>query len=183
MNTEMTDYVILSVENPAFQDNVRAMIDDILKAGGTAPTEHIYYIDGQPIPDTDPIEYEQIPVKGINTMVGTGVGNGRMMLHFRLPKFYNAADLITFLETNMIAPKPPISVESIRSAYKIVWVDDGVDPEGNPIGHYGYEITVPAMRARFLPYIPENTDENGNPNGTINEFLSGYYGTEPILLQ
>ena len=176
MNPEMTDYIILSVETPAFTDNIEVMIDNILAAGGTSPTEVIKYKDGDEIPDSDPPAFKQIPYESMSAMVGTGGANGRIMFHFRLPAFYNAADLVTFLERGMGNPKPPISVESIRSAYKTLWIDDGLDPEGNPIGHYEYVITVQAMRAKFLPYMPE--DEEGN----INEFLSGYLGSDPINL-
>ena len=103
------------------------------------------------------------------------------MFHFRLPVFYNAADLVTFLQQGMEDPMPPVSVESIRSAYKILWIDDGLDGEGTPIGHYDYEITVQAKRAKFIPYMTEKTDIDGNPIG-INEFLSGYSRADPIEL-
>jgi len=182
MNPNMTDYIILSVENPAFTENIQIMVGNILAAGGTSPTLSVLTKEGDPIPDTDPVEYEQIKYVGIKPMVGTGGSNGRVMFHFRLPDFYNSADLITFLQQGMGNPKPPISAESIRSAYKTLWIDDGLDGEGNPIGHYEYVVTVQAMRAKFLPYMTENTDENGNPNGTINEFLSSYFGADPIEL-
>ena len=167
----MTDYIILSVETPAFEANIEIMIENILSAGGSSPTMVIKYKDGDPIPDTDPVEFEQIPYESMVAMVGTGVSNGRVMFHFRLPAYYNEADLINFLETGMSAPKPPLSVESIRSAYKILEVDDG---EGGIVMEY--EITVQAMRAKFLPYMTVDRD------GNTNEFLSGYLGSDPIEL-
>ena len=175
MNEDMTDYIILSVETPAFRDNIEVMIDNILAAGGTSPTEVIKFKDGPEIPDSDPPAFEQIPYESMEAMVGTGASNGRIMFHFRLPEFFNATDLVTFLQQGMGNPIPPVSVESIRSAYKILWIDDGLDPDGNPIGHYVYEVTVQAMRAKFLPYMNEN-------DGNINEFLSGYLGSDPIEL-
>ena len=177
MNEDTTDYIILSVRNPAFEVNVQLMVETILGAGGTSPSMTMHYKDGPEIPDSDPIAFEQIPYLGIDPQVGTKEGSpGRIMFHFRLPDFYNAADLVTFLETGMNNPKPPISVESIRSAYKILWIDDGVDGEGNPIGHYEYEVTVQAKRAKFLPYMTEDDE------GTTNEFLSGYFSSDPIEL-
>ena len=176
MNPNQTDYIILSNETPAFAENTQIMVNNILDAGGTSPTTVIKYADGAEIPDSDPPAFEQIPYESIDPMVGTGGNNGRVMFHFRLPEFYNANDLVTFLETGMNNPKPPISVESIRSAYKTLWIDDGEDGDGNPIGHYEYEITVQAMRAKFLPYMSENEE------GDTNEFLSGYLGTVPLEL-
>jgi len=166
MNSETTDYIILSVQNPAFNENIELMINTILEAGGTSPTEIIKYKDGKAIPGTDPIEYEQIPYSTMNPMVGTGGQNGRIMFHFRLPDFYNAADLITFLQQGMANPKPPVSVESIRSAYKILEVGEEME----------YEITVQAMKAKFGPYMAE--DELGE----FNMFLSGYFGSDPVEL-
>lgn len=176
MNENTTDYIILSVENPAFKDNIQIMVDNILVAGGTSPTMGIKYTDGDPIPDTDPVEYEQVPYESIDPMVGTGEKNGRIMFHFRLPLFFNSAELVTFLQQGMGNPKPPVSVESIRSAYKILEIDDGVDDDGNPISHMEYEITVQAVRAKFLPYMPEDEE------GATNEFLSGYVSSDPIEL-
>ena len=176
MNPDQTDYIILSVETPAFQDNIEIMVNNILDAGGTSPTETVKFRDGDEIPDSDPPAFEQMPYESIDAMVGTGGSNGRVMFHFRLPAYYNASDLVTFLQQGMSNPLPPISVESIRSAYKIKWVDDGVDDDGNPIGHYEYEITVQAMRAKFLPYMNEDAE------GNTNEFLSGYLGSDPIQL-
>ena len=176
MNPEQTDYIVLSVQTPAFAQNIEWMVENILAVGGTSPTEVIKYKDGDEIPDSDPPAFEQIPYESIEAMVGTGVNNGRIMFHFRLPVFYNAADLVTFLQQGMENPMPPISVESIRSAYKILWIDDGLDGEGNPIGHWEYEITVQAMRAKFIPYMTENE------GGDTNEFLSGYSRTDPIEL-
>ena len=164
----MTDYIILSVQNPAFEANVEVMINNILDAGGTSPTEIIAYKDGDEIPDSDPPAFEQIPYRTMLPMIGTGGSNGRIMVRFRLPAFYNSADLVDFLETGMGNPKPPVSVESIVSAYKILRIDDGVDGEGNPIGHYEYEVTVQAQEAKFIPYMTE--DEFGD----TNPFLSGY---------
>ena len=175
MNIETTDYIILSVHTPAFEDNVQVMVENILSAKGTSPTEVIRFKDGPEIPDSDPPAFEQIPYASIDPMIGTGGNNGRIMFHFRLLEFFNSADLITFLQQGMGNPKPPISVESIKSAYKILWVEDGEDEDGNPIGHYDYKVTVQAMRAKFLPYMDENEE------GNTNEFLSGYVGVSTEL--
>ena len=172
------DYIILTVTNPAFTDNVDLMIANGLAAGGTSPTIKIESII---VDDSDPenIITEIKPVQ--KPMHGTKEKTGRIMLHFRLPVKMLETDLIDMLELGMSNPKPPISVEMIQSALKNIYVDDGVDGEGNPIGHYEHDVVIEARRARFLPYMTEQTDEDGNPLGTINEFLSGYVGVSTEL--
>lgn len=135
-----TDYIILTVNAPSFEENIELMINTIIEAGGTSSTI---------------VDRVQKP------MVGTKEANGRIMLHFRLPAEYTESELIEFLEAGMDNPKPPISVESIRSAYKI----DG-----------SYKVGIAATKAKFLPYLTE--DEFGK----TNNFLATYYGTDPIEL-
>lgn len=179
MNNSYYDYILLTITNPAFSENIDIMIANGLSAGGTSPTINIETII---VDDTDPenIITETKPIQ--SAMVGTKERIGRIMLHFRLPVKMEEAELMDMLEDGMSNPKPPVSVESIRSAIKNIYVDDGLDDDGNPIGHYEYDVVIRAMRAKFLPYMPENTDEDGNPDGTINEFLSGYYGADSIEL-
>ena len=172
------DYIIETVTNPAFSDNVDLMIVNGLVAGGTSPTIKIETV----LDETDPNDIIPITKPIQHPMIGTKEVTGRIMLHFRLPSFMSEGDLIIMLEGGMSNPKPPISVESIRSATKNIYVDDGLDIDGLPIGHYEYDVVVTAKRVSFLKYMEDGVDEGGNPNGTINEYLSVYYGSDPILL-
>lgn len=172
------DYIILTVSNPAFTDNVDLMIRNGLAAGGTSPTIKIETVI---IDDSDPENIITETKLVQKPMHGTKEKTGRIMLHFRLPVKMEETDLIDMLEAGMGNPKPPVSVEMIKSVIKNVYVDDGLDGDGNPIGHYEHDVIIEAKRAKFLPYMVEQTDEDGNPLGTINEFLSGYVGVSTEL--
>ena len=171
--TDYYDYIILSVTNPAFEDNVDLMIQNGLQAGGTSPT---ITIDKVVLDDSDPdnIIYVTKPIQ--HPMIGTGEQAGRIMFHFRLPTRLDEVALIEMLETRMTNPKPPISVESITSAKQIIWVDDGLDVDGNPIGHYDYDVLVVATKAAFQSYM--NKDEDGNTPTVFS--LSKYVGGNTI---
>jgi len=184
------DYTILSNQTPAFADNISLMCENILAYGGTSPTIVGKFKDGAEIPDTDPVEYEQIAIKGTNPMPGTKEKNGRIMLHFSLPDLLEGNDLKDMLEAGMSNPKPPISIELTRSATETVWVSDGVDEDDNPIGHYEYHYPVVANKAKFLPYMGDVSDGvDGNddpitrpPNMQDDLYLSQYFGSEPVEL-
>jgi len=166
-----TDFIIETVINPAFEENIAIMIANIESNSGTSPT----IIDG---------------IQG--AMVGTKEANGRIALHFRLDEEYTEVELIDFLETGMGNPKPPISAMSIRSALKIDEIDTGeTDPEtGDPIMEMVYRVGIEAKKATFLKYmndIQDGEDGEGDPimrppNASDDLFLSGYFGTDPIQL-
>lgn len=159
----ITDYIIETVENPAFEDNIAIMLTNIKEASGIGPT----------ISDTT-----QGP------MIGTKESNGRIVLHFRLNDLLEGASLITFLEQGMENPKPPVTVLSIRSAFREV--NNGTVEE--PV--LDYLVTIEATKAAFLKYmndVQDGLDENDNPimrppNVSDNLFMSGYFGTDPIEL-
>ena len=180
--TDYYDYIILTVTNPAFSDNVSVMIQNGLEAGGTSPTIKIKTII---LDDTDPENIITVTKPVQEPMVGTKVATGRIMLHFRLPGRYEEAELITLLESGMSGPKPPLSVESIISSQNIIYIDEGPDENGDPVGHYGREVIVPTSKARFLPYMNDISDGSGStrpPNNSDQLFLSGYYGSDNIEL-
>jgi len=184
------DYVITSVSNPKFEDNINLMTINIIEAGGTCPTFKERYKNGDKIPGTDPIEYIQIPIIGTDPMYGSKAANGKIQLHFRLREKFSESELKDFLETDMGNPKPPITVSSIRSGFKTVYVDDGQDDDGNPLGHYDYDVVMQANKATFLPFmndVQDGVDGNGDPimrppNVNDDLYLSGYFGSEPIEL-
>lgn len=181
----ITDYCIESVENPAFATNIAIMIQNILKAGGTCPTITARVRDGAEIPGTDPIEYEQVKYLGDGPMVGTKAVNGRIQLHFRLRELLTETELILMLKEGMAAPMPPVAVTSIRSAFKEIWVYDGDDLEGNPTGHYEYNVVMQASKATFLKYMADVPDGLGGVRPpTVNDTLtlSGYAHTDNIEL-
>jgi len=159
MNNEtIYDYIITLPNTPAFKDNIALMTETIISSGGTSPT---------------------IIVNTARPMYGTKAANGKIQLHFRLREKLSETSLITFLEQGMVNPKPPITVCSIRSAFKI---------EGQ------YAVIMQANKATFLPYMndvfdhmDETDPENPRPvyrppNMSDQLFLSAYHGTEHIEL-
>jgi hypothetical protein len=167
----ITDYVIESIDNPAFEDNISLMLENITSDGGVGPTI---------------VDNNQAPMKG------TKANAGKFALHFRLNQFLDSTALLDFLEQGMTNPKPAIKVLSIRSAAKVVKVDSGeTDPEtGEPIYTYEYRVEVVATKTKMLKYmgdVQDGEDAEGNPimrppNASDDLYLSGYIGTEPIEL-
>ena len=184
------DYAITLPSTPAFSNNIEVMVTNIINAEGTCPTFVTKYKDGDKIPETDPAEYEQNPFKGTDPMVSTKLANGKIQLHFRLPLKLSEPSLLVLLKEGMANPKPPIQASSIRSAFKNVYIDDGLDEEEVPIGHYEYDVIMQAQKATFLQFMPDiqdGEDQDGNPiyrppNNTDQLFLSGYFGSEPVEL-
>lgn len=179
------DIVILSVEAPAFRENNTLMVQNILEAGGTCPTFIIRKGEGAAIPGTDPVEYEQVKFASTAPMVGTKAANGKIQLHFRLSEFYTEAEVLAMLTAGMVSPIPPVTVSMIGSGFKNLWIDDGLDGEGNPIGHYEYHTVIQAQKAAFLPFMDDVPDGTGGmrpPNNTDTLYLSGYSLTENVEL-
>ena len=153
------DYIILTVSTPTFIENVDTMIMNGLMAGGTSPTISTRVVE------ESPDNFVTKPVQ--RAMVGTKDVSGRILLHFRLPVRYTESELISFLENGLVNPKPPLSVELIRSADKIIEVEQGED------AYLDYEVIKAANKASLLPYLRDQNDPI---------YLSHYLGTEPIEL-
>jgi len=174
------DYVITLPETPAFLDNIEIMLDRIV-SDGNSPTIKMTRVNHGT--EEEP-EYEDRNLA--HPQPGTKFASGKIMLHFRLnDKYGSSAELITYLRQGMTNPKPPITVQLIRSGFKIVWVSDGVDPEGEPIGHYEYDEIIAGSKSQFLPYMNDVPDGAGGarpPNASDDLYLSGYYDTEPTEL-
>lgn len=161
MKENIYDYWIKTPQAPAFEDNINLMLDRV-EDEGSSPT---------------------LTKRGRNHAVGTTPNAGLALLHFRLPQRMTEAEVLAWLEQDMIAPLPKLTVLVIRSAFEHVYVDDGLDGEGNPIGHYEFETIVAGTTANFNVFLPDETDVNGDPiPGQKSPYLSTYYGTAPIEL-
>jgi len=152
------DYWITLPETPAFQENIKIMIDHI-EEDGESPTI-----------------YRNENGNAQSSANGTSVSSGKGMLNFRLPFGLDESELLAYLDEGMSNPKPPLTVESIRSSYLIqLPPDDPDDPDEEP-KPLEYIILYPANKAKFLPFM------NGNPSINDDIFLSGYSGTQAIEL-
>ena len=154
----MYDYWIQLPNTPAFEENIQAMTD-LIAEDGESPTIQ---------------ERETGNEKG--AAIGTKQATGKELLHFRLSARYDETELIDYLESVMSNPIPPITVEAIRSAYKIIPILE----DEEVVGHE-YETIVPPNKAHFLPYM--NDIDGTPPNASDDLFLSGYLGSDPIALQ
>ena len=154
----MFDYWITLPETPAFESNIQLMVDRIAEEG-EAPT----------IKTRDNVNH-------FSNAHGTAAASGKILLNFRLSFGLDETELLDYLKNGMSNPKPPVSVESIRSAYKLsVPPDDPDDPDEIPKPP-AYMVLYQANKAIFLPFM------NGNPSINDPIFLSGYAATEPLEL-
>lgn len=136
-------------ETPAFKDNIDIMMQQIADAGGTAPTLRTGAdTDGNPLPP----DYRQ--------QVGTVQDAGKQMFTFRLAQRYEDAELITWLQSGMSGPQPPIKVLGSWSAARII---EGGTPEEPTLD---YEVIHTMVRSAVMRYFRiQDYDEDGEPVG------------------
>ena len=149
----MYDYIILTVTNPAFKDNIDIMLNNIYAVGGTIPS---------------------IRHNRSGAMAGTNIATGRFMLHFRMKDRHTELSLVTFLEQGMLNPKPPLSIKSIRSR-------DKVDGNHDIVLDLNKAEILPYLKDVIDSVNTDGTFVLRPPNVTDEIHLSHYIGAPHII--
>ena len=103
------DYIITLPTPPVFSKNLESMFVLMVKDGGHSPTLK-----------RNTTEFGVHTSFSYNPMIGTVEDAGTMLFHFRLLEKKGNAELITYLQSVMTNPFPPISVVSVRSRDRTV---------------------------------------------------------------
>ena len=170
------EYWITLPVTPAFQENIDAAIAMIAIDGGASPTVKAG---------------SELGKFNYNPAIGTKADSGRHLLHMQLRERYTEAELITYFESAMTEPKPPISVEFIESTFPIIPVVVGQDVDGNDIIEMQRETIKAFDKSAMLKYMPvivtyneDGSEASRRPaNMTDDIFMSGYANSDNYMVE